>query len=174
MTAPALKARHRERVFLRDEILERGCAPGRRQSGDVIGFLDRHGHAEQWPALAARQGRIRLPRRFPGAREVAHRHGVEIAIKSLNPGDELVGQFKRRDLLLQQGLRQFAGAAIGPLRGGMRRKFCHAQCPCLKLIQKDCSTSSECSQKSPCSANPVPSCPAPPCSKVYGQCAHAL
>src|ERR1700722_6881264 len=31
-SAGGLKARHGERVFLSDEILERGCAPGRRQS----------------------------------------------------------------------------------------------------------------------------------------------
>ncbi len=101
--AGALEARHRERVFLGDEILERRDAPGGRQSGDVEGFLDRHRHAEERPALAPRQCGVRFLSRLPGAREIAHRHSVEIAVKSLDPGDELVGQLERGDLSVRQG-----------------------------------------------------------------------
>ena len=97
----ALEARDRERVLFRDKIPGGGYAPGGRQSGDVIRFLDRDGHAEERPALAARQGRIGLPGRFAGAREVTHRHGVEIPVEALDSGDELVGQLESRDLLLQ-------------------------------------------------------------------------
>jgi hypothetical protein len=89
--ARRLEAAHGKRVFPRDEVLGRGYAPGRRQSGDVIGFLDRDRHAEQRPTLAARERRIRLSRRLAGAGEIAHRHGVQVAVERLDPVDELIG-----------------------------------------------------------------------------------
>src|ERR1700742_3481475 len=99
--ARILEARHGEGVFLSDEIFERGYAPGGRQSGDIVRFLDRDRDAKERPPLAAREGRIRLPRRFPSAREIAHRHGVEIPVESLDSRDELVRQLESRDLLLR-------------------------------------------------------------------------
>ena len=100
--ARRLEAAHGKRVFRRDEVLGRRYAPGRRQSGNVVGFLDRDGHAEQRQALAARQRRIGLPRRLASAGEIPHRHGVQIAVEPLDPVDELIGQFERRNLPLLQ------------------------------------------------------------------------
>ena len=116
--AGRLEAAHGERVFLRDEVLERGDAPGRRQPGDVVGFLDRDGHAEQRQALAARQCGIRLLRRSAGAGEIAHRHGVQVAVERLDPRNELIGQFERGNLPLLQDVGEIGGGAVGPLRGG--------------------------------------------------------
>src|SRR5271166_6737943 len=89
--ARRLEAAHGKRVFRRDEVLGRGYAPGRWQSGNVVGFLDRDGHAEQRQALAARKRRVRLLRRLAGAGEIAHRYGVQVAVESLDPGYELFG-----------------------------------------------------------------------------------
>jgi hypothetical protein len=110
-----------------------------------------------------------------GRREVAHRHSVETLVKRLDSGDELVGQLKRRNLLLPQGFRELAGAAVGPFRRGMRRRrFGHDHGPCFKVSQKDGSTSFiRHSQKSPPFANLAPARPAR-CFEVYGHCAHAL
>jgi len=65
-------------------------------------------HAEERPALAALKRRVRCSRSFTRAGEIAHWHGVEITVERLDRGDELIGQFKRGDLLLQQRLCEFA------------------------------------------------------------------
>ena len=48
-----------------------------------------------------------------------------------------------------EGLGELAGAAIGPVRGGVRRRFGHDQRPCCKVFQNDGSSGlSKPSQKS--------------------------
>ncbi len=117
--AGRLEAGHGERVFLGHEVLESRHAPGRRQSGDVVGFLDRDGHAEQRHALAARQRLVRFPRRLAGAGEIPHRHGVQVVVERLDPGDEPIGQFECGNLPLLQRFGELARRAIGPLRSGV-------------------------------------------------------
>ena len=59
--ARVLHAGDDQRVFFRHEALELRDTPGRRQSGDIEGFLHRHRDAEQSHAFRRAIGRYRLP-----------------------------------------------------------------------------------------------------------------
>ena len=131
----ALEARHCERVFLRHIVFEHGHAPCRRQAGYIIGLFDRDRHAKQRLVLAACQGRIRRFRSLARTRKITNDDGIEFAVESLDPGDELIGQFERRNLLFLQGPGEVASAAIGPFGRGERRRFCHDRCHCREILE---------------------------------------
>jgi hypothetical protein len=100
--AGVLDPRDRQRVFGRLEILLRGKAPGRRQAGDVVGFLHGQGDAEQRLALATRERSIGGARRSKRAIEVAHADRVDLAVVALDAADRILRQFDGRNLLRRQ------------------------------------------------------------------------
>ena len=120
MTAPAALRRVTATASsCRHPALERRYAPGRRQAGDVEGFLDHHRHAEQRPSLAARQRRVGRLGGLAGAVEVAHHDGVELLIERLDARDDVVGELDGGNLPRPQRSDKVLGGAIVPLARGL-------------------------------------------------------
>ncbi len=116
--AGVLDAGDRQRVLGGNEILLRRKAPGRRQPGDVVGFLHRQRHAEQRLALAARQRGIGCARGVERAIEIAHADRVDLAVMPLDAVDRMLRQLDRGNLLRSQRLCRLDGGCETPLRCG--------------------------------------------------------
>ena len=101
-----------------DEILLRRKTPGRRQSRDVEGFLDRHGNAEQRPGLAARAGRVGGAGGIEAAGEIANADRIDLGVVTLDAADRVLRQLHRGDFLCRQRRRQFGRGLEAPLRFG--------------------------------------------------------
>ena len=94
MTPPASLTRVIvERVFGRDEILLRRNAPRRRQACDVVGFLDRHGQAEQRLLHAAREFGVGGAGGGKATLEIANTDRIDLGIVPLDPADRVLCQF---------------------------------------------------------------------------------
>ncbi len=80
---------------MRNEIPEIRYAPGRGQTDDVEGFLDRHRNPQKRPALSAGEGSVGGPRRFAAPLEIAHDDRIKLAVERLNACDDVIGQLER-------------------------------------------------------------------------------
>jgi hypothetical protein len=71
----------------RDVVPKSGDAPRGGETGDVVGFLDRHGHAvERTPHPPPGQGAVGRARPSARSREIAHDDGIERGVVLLDPG----------------------------------------------------------------------------------------
>ncbi len=112
--------RHLHRVLGRHVVAVLRHAPGRRQTGDVVGLLDRHRNAEQRPLLASGPRPVGVARGGPGPLEVRHADRVDRLVVPLDAGDRLVGQFRRAHVTGTQGGRELLGRLLAPLHGSDR------------------------------------------------------
>ena len=116
--AGVLDPRDRQRVFRRRKILLRRNAPGRRQSRDIVGFLERHGQAEQRLLHAARQFGVGGAGGRKAALEIANTDRIDLRVVPLDPADRVLGQFDGGNFFGSEGCRQFNGGLETPLRFG--------------------------------------------------------
>ena len=77
-------------------------------------LLDRHRHAEQRRAFAAREGFVRRARRIQRTREVAHANRIDALVERLDPRDRRLGEFDRGNFFGRKGRRKGAGRLVGP------------------------------------------------------------
>lgn len=70
-------------------------APGGRQARDVETLFDRHRQAEEGRTLAGGPASVRRLGLLAGAVEVAHDHGVDLAVAGLDVGDDVLGGLPR-------------------------------------------------------------------------------
>ena len=123
-----LGARHDQRILRRPPVLAARKAPGCRQARDVEGLLDRHGDAEQRPALAGGQRLVGLRRRRPRPLEIAHDHGVDAPVQGLDARNGVIGQLHGRDLPRRQGRNErLRGAVFEAGRSSSARLFACAR-----------------------------------------------
>ena len=105
----------RQGVALGDVVLHVGTAVRGRQAGDVVGFLDGHGHAMQrTPEFAFRQRRIGLAR--PRPFRVENDDGVERGIVAFDPAEIMFEQFQRTDVFRPNHGGEFGRGLEGKFR----------------------------------------------------------
>src|SRR5262249_59021135 len=86
-----LRRGEKDGFLFRQKVLERREPPGRRQSGNIEGFVDRHRNPEQQPPLASGKRDIGGSGRLARTLEVAGDDRIEALIQSFNLRD---GVFK--------------------------------------------------------------------------------
>ncbi|TQM14781.1 hypothetical protein FB558_1557 [Pseudonocardia kunmingensis] len=84
-------------------------APGRGQTGDVVGLLDRHRDTEQRPVLPAGERLVGTPGGGPRTVEVRHADRVDLLVVALDADYLLVDQLHRGHLTGTQGSRDLFG-----------------------------------------------------------------
>src|SRR5262249_50585552 len=106
-------------VLRRNVLGVRRHTPRRRQTGHVVGLLDRHRHAVQWsPDLPPGQRAIGGAGARPRAVEIAHDDGIEGAVVLFDPRQVQVEQLETADLLLSDVGGELLGGAEGDVEHG--------------------------------------------------------
>ena len=119
--AGSLDAAHDQRILRGPVVARFRIAPGGRSAGEIEALLDRHGHAEQRAALAARQPHIGL-RSFDQRNLVGLRaHRIERGVRGFDPLNRVAREFDGGGLPRSQRLSEIRGGCVSPLRTMHRR-----------------------------------------------------